>query len=110
MSDAPGRKETPAPSDPRRGRLVVLSGPSGVGKSRIRQGLIQRTAARFSVSATTRSPRADEVDGRDYQFVDRPAFEAMVAENRLLEWAEVFGNFYGTPLGPVQEALAAGQT
>jgi guanylate kinase len=107
MSELP-RSDAASASPP--GRLVVLSGPSGVGKSRIRQDVVRRTAAQFSVSATTRRPRVGEVDGRDYRFVDRTAFEAMIAENRLLEWAEVFGQYYGTPAEPVRRALAAGRT
>lgn len=93
-----------------RGKLVVISGPAGVGKSTIVKQVLARTDARYSVSATTRSPRAGEVDGKDYYFVDRTAFEAMVARGELLEWAEVFGNRYGTPRKCVEQALAAGQT
>jgi len=92
------------------GRLVVISGPSGAGKSSIVCRVRQRTGAVFSVSATTRRPRAGEADGRDYRFVDRDAFEKMVAAGQLLEWAEVFGYRYGTPAKPVREALAAGKT
>jgi len=92
------------------GRLVVISGPSGAGKSSIVCRVRQRTGAVFSVSATTRRPRAGEADGRDYRFVDRDAFEKMVAAGQLLEWAEVFGDRYGTPAKPVREALAAGKT
>lgn len=94
----------------KQGKLVVITGPSGVGKSTITNEVIRRTAAEFSVSATTRSPRAGEVDGRQYWFVDRPEFERMIAQGELLEWADVFGQFYGTPVKPVREALAAGRT
>ena len=92
------------------GKLVVLSGPSGVGKSTISLEAVRRTGARFSVSATTRPPRTGEVDGREYFFVDRMVFERMVAEGEFLEHAEVFGHLYGTPAPPVQKAIADGQT
>jgi guanylate kinase len=99
----------PADSSERTGRLVVISGPSGVGKSTISREVLRRSGATFSVSATTRQPRPGEVDGRDYHFVDRSAFERMIEQGQLLEWAEVFGNLYGTPAGPVREAMAAGK-
>jgi guanylate kinase len=89
---------------------VVISGPSGVGKSTIRQEAVRRTGATYSVSATTRPPRAGEADGRDYYFVDRPAFQRMIDNDELLEWAEVFGRLYGTPAAPVKQALARGRT
>lgn len=92
------------------GKLVVISGPSGVGKSTIVADVLKRTGAAYSVSATTRSPRPGEVDGRDYHFVDRAAFDRMAADGELLEWAEVHGNGYGTPEAPIRQALAAGQT
>ena len=92
------------------GRLVVVSGPSGVGKSTVVREVLRRTGAAFSVSVTTRGPRDGEVDGREYRFVDRAAFDGMVRRGELLEWAEVFGRLYGTPEAPVREALAAGKT
>ena len=93
-----------------RGKLVVVSGPSGVGKSTIDKEVVQRSGATFSVSITTRQPRPGEVDGRDYRFVDRATFERMIERGRLLEWAEVFGNLYGTPTEPVRQAVSEGQT
>ena len=93
-----------------RGRLVVISGPSGVGKSTIVREALARTGAAYSVSVTTRRPRPGEVDGRDYRFASREAFEKMIADGALLEWAEVHGALYGTPRRPVEEALAAGRT
>jgi guanylate kinase len=92
------------------GKLVVVSGPSGVGKSTIDQHVVERTAARYSVSATTRAPRPGEVDGREYRFVDRRTFQRMVDHGQMLEWAEVYGNYYGTPLEPVQDAITSGET
>ena len=92
------------------GKLVVITGPSGVGKSTIVREVLRRTGAAFSVSATTRSPRPGEVDGREYRFVDRQAFQAMIDADELLEWADVFGEYYGTPAGPVRQAVDDGQT
>lgn len=92
-----------------RGRLLVLSGPSGVGKSSVVTQLrAQRPDLVFSVSATTRAPRAGEIDGVHYRFVDHAGFTSMIARGQLLEWAEFAGHLYGTPAEPVEEALAAG--
>jgi len=93
-----------------KGKLIVISGPSGVGKSSIVREVLTRTGAVFSVSATTRRPRPGEVDGREYHFVDRQTFEQMIARGELLEWAEVFGDYYGTPAKQVREAIDAGKT
>jgi guanylate kinase len=103
---------TLAPHDPRRGRLLVLAGPSGVGKSSVVAGL--RTALPalyFSVSATTRAPRLSEVDGRDYRFVGPAGFDELIARGELLEWAEIHGGLHrsGTPRAPVEQALDAGR-
>ncbi|MCB1400108.1 MAG: guanylate kinase [Rhodobacteraceae bacterium] len=94
----------------RRGLLIILSSPSGAGKSTLAKRLMAwDPTLRFSVSATTRAPRPGEVDGRDYYFKTRPEFEAMVAAGEMLEHAEVFGNLYGTPRGPVEAAMTAGR-
>lgn len=102
--------DRPSTKAPARGRAVVISGPSGVGKSTIVREALARTGAAYSVSMTTRPPRPDEVDGRHYRFVSREAFEKLIADDELLEWAEVHGAFYGTPRRPVVEALDAGRT
>ncbi|MGY8668788.1 guanylate kinase [Bradyrhizobium sp. UFLA05-109] len=94
----------------RRGLMFVLSSPSGAGKTTLSRLLIERMPGlKMSVSATTRAMRPGEVDGRDYLFVDKPRFEAMVKGDELLEWAIVFDNRYGTPRAPVEAALSAGQ-
>ena len=94
----------------RRGLMFVLSSPSGAGKTTLTRMLIERMPGlKMSVSATTRPMRPGEVDGRDYFFVDKPKFEAMVTQGELLEWATVFDNRYGTPRAPVEAALSAGQ-
>ncbi|MEL6689769.1 MAG: guanylate kinase [Pseudomonadota bacterium] len=93
----------------RRGLLIILSSPSGAGKSTLAKRLrAWDNTIRFSVSATTREPRPGEVDGQDYHFIDEAAFKRMVADREMLEHAHVFGNFYGSPLGPVQEAIEQG--
>ena len=93
----------------RKGLLLILSSPSGAGKSTLTRRLMGWDATmRFSVSATTRAPRPGEVDGREYFFRSREAFEAMVEAGQMLEHAEVFGNFYGTPRGPVEANMAEG--
>ena len=93
----------------RKGLLVVVSGPSGAGKGTICQALLERTSLAYSVSATTRKPRAGEVDGVNYHFLSLEAFEEMIEKDGLLEWAKVYDNYYGTPLKKVEEKLAAGE-
>lgn len=94
----------------RRGLLLILSSPSGAGKSTLARRLMDwDPTLRFSVSATTRSPRPGEVEGREYYFKTKPEFEAMIAAGEMLEHAEVFGNFYGSPKGPVEAAMQDGR-
>lgn len=94
----------------RRGLLLVLSSPSGAGKTTITRRLVERDGnLSVSVSATTRPPRANEVDGQHYNFVSGARFDRMVREGALLEHATVFGHRYGTPRAPVEAALAAGR-
>ena len=91
------------------GKLIVLTGPSGVGKGTLVRSLLPRHQNLFlSISATTRQPRPGEVDGRDYFFKTRDQFEAMIAAGELLEWAEYAGNYYGTPLPPVKTQIQQG--
>jgi guanylate kinase len=94
----------------RRGLMFVLSSPSGAGKTTLSRMLLKadRTVV-LSVSVTTRQKRPGEIDGRDYHFIDRSRFDAMVKKGELLEWAEVFGHRYGTPRQPVIKALQAGR-
>lgn len=94
----------------RRGLLLILSSPSGAGKSTLARRLMAwDPTIRFSVSATTRAPRPGEEDGREYYFRSRAAFETLVATGEMLEHAEVFGNFYGSPKGPVETAMHEGR-
>lgn len=94
----------------RRGLLIILSSPSGAGKSTLARHLMGwDPTIRFSISATTRAPRAGEEDGREYFFRARSQFETMVADGEMLEHAEVFGNLYGTPKAPVEAALREGR-
>ena len=94
----------------RRGLLIILSSPSGAGKSSLAKRLrAWDTAIQFSVSATTRAPRSEETHGRDYYFHSRDEFQALVASDEMLEHAEVFGNLYGSPKAPVSHAIDNGQ-
>ena len=94
----------------RRGFLLVLSSPSGAGKTTLTRRLIERDSSlSLSVSVTTRPRRSAEIDGRDYVFISRERFDAMAAADELLEHATVFGHCYGTPRGPIDAALAAGR-
>jgi guanylate kinase len=96
----------------RRGRLIVLAGPSGVGKSSVVTELRRQLPVLFfSVSATTRDPRPGEVDGTDYRFVGPAGFDRLLERDELLEWAEIHGGLQrsGTPRAPVEQALAAGR-
>lgn len=94
----------------RRGLLIILSSPSGAGKSTLAKRLmLWDPSIRFSVSATTRAPRPGEVDGREYYFRSREEFTAMIASGDMLEHAEVFGNYYGSPKGPVEQAMSEGR-
>ena len=94
-----------------RGKLIVLTGPSGVGKGTLVQILLQRHPEIYlSISATTRSPRPGETYGEHYYFVSRADFEKMISDRHLLEWAEFAGNYYGTPLLPVEQQIAEGKT
>jgi guanylate kinase len=87
--------------------LLVLSSPSGAGKTTLTRMLLERCSdLRFSVSHTTRAPRANEVDGGDYHFVDRPRFMDLVGQGAFLEWAEVHGNLYGTSTAEIDRARA----
>lgn len=90
-------------------RLTVLSGPSGVGKGSVKALIRERYPwVWFSVSATTRSPRPDEIPGFHYHYYDRAHFEKLAADGMFLEWAQYANNLYGTPRGPIEERLAAG--
>ena len=98
------------PAIARRGFLLVLSSPSGAGKTTITRRLVaDEPSLTLSVSVTTRPARDGEIEGRDYHFIDRQRFDEMIARGELLEHATVFGNGYGTPRGPIEAALSAGR-
>lgn len=103
-------KEFTIPKTTRRGKLLVLSGPGGVGKSTVAKALKDSSILHVSVSSTTRAPRFNEVEGVDYHFVSQEEFDQAIAEDRFLEWAEFAGNRYGTPRLAVEEALDAGRS
>ncbi|TFE03719.1 guanylate kinase [Jeotgalibacillus sp. R-1-5s-1] len=94
-----------------KGLLIVLSGPSGVGKGTVRKELFsqENTAYEYSVSMTTRLPREGEVDGKDYFFKSREEFELLIEQDKLLEYAEYVGNYYGTPVDYVRETINNGK-
>ncbi|OPJ61751.1 guanylate kinase [Clostridium oryzae] len=92
-----------------KGVLVVLSGPSGAGKGTICKALLEKEDFWLSVSATTRSPRNGEIDGKNYFFLTKDKFEEEIANNRFLEYAEVYGNYYGTPKEHVMEVIDSGR-
>lgn len=94
-----------------KGLLIVLSGPSGVGKGTVRKEVFSQpdTAFEYSISATTRAPRDGEVHGVDYFFKTREEFEHLIEEEKLLEYAEFVGNYYGTPVDYVQQTLDSGK-
>ena len=93
----------------KQGRIVILSGPSGVGKGTVLKEVMRHNPAlQFSVSATTREKRPGEVEGKNYFYVSRQHFEEMIVRGELLEYASYAGNYYGTPIRPVEEALAQG--
>jgi guanylate kinase len=93
------------------GKLIVLTGPSGVGKGTLMRSLLQRhPELYYSVSATTRSPRPGEVEGKHYHFMDRSKFEQLVARGEFLEWAEFAGNYYGTPKQAVINQINSGNS
>jgi guanylate kinase len=98
------------PNIERRGLLLVLSSPSGAGKTSLARALLDGDGSiSLSVSVTTRKPRPGEVDGKDYTFIEEPRFLAMRDAGELLEWARVFDNYYGTPRAPIEDAVAKGR-
>lgn len=93
-----------------KGLLIVVSGPSGTGKGTVCTELLTQTPElAYSISATTRKPRTGEIDGQNYYFLDKATFEKMIGDGGFLEYANVYGNYYGTPLGKIEERLAAGE-
>jgi len=111
MSNKPdGSAKTPSADNNKQGLLVVVSAPSGTGKtSLLHAALVADPQLRFSVSYTTRVPRAGEIDGQHYHFVDHEAFQARIAADDFLEYAEVFGHWYGTSRSATQDVLNDGQ-
>lgn len=94
-----------------RGLLLMVVAPSGVGKTSLTRRLVaDHNDLHLSISATTRAPRPGEHDGRDYHFVDHEKFKVMIQDDAFLEWAEVYGNHYGSPRGPIVEALERGES
>ncbi|UYV11208.1 MAG: guanylate kinase [Phycisphaera sp.] len=110
MADSNPNTKHRLPTDTDDGLLVVMSGPSGVGKTTIARAVDRAIPdALFSVSATTRAQTGADVEGVDYHFVDEPGFRAMIERDEFLEWAEVFGRLYGTPQAWVDEQLRRGR-
>jgi guanylate kinase len=106
MAAKPGQQQQ---AIARRGLMLVLSSPSGAGKTTLSRKLLETDpGVELSVSVTTRKQRSGEINGRDYHFIDAARFDAMVKGGELLEWAQVFGHRYGTPRAPVEAALANG--
>lgn len=103
------QSNSPYPEMHRRGLMLVLSSPSGAGKTSISRRLLEtEDELTMSVSATTRPRRPGEVDGTDYHFMDQTEFQILINKGEFLEYAKVFGNYYGTPRGPVEEVLSGG--
>jgi len=99
------------PAHKTRGLLLMVVAPSGVGKTSLTRRLVaDHNDLHLSISATTRDPRPGEHDGRDYHFVDHARFQTMIQDDAFLEWAEVYGNHYGSPRGPIMEALDRGES
>ena len=96
-------------SQSRKGRLVIISGPSGVGKTTICKEVTKKTGAFLSISMTSRPRAKEEIEGEEYLFVSREEFEEKIKQDMFLEYAEVFGNLYGTPKEPVEKALHEGK-
>lgn len=93
-----------------KGLLVVVSGPSAVGKNTVlSQFLVRYPNSRYSISATTRKPRPGEIPGKNYYFYSREQFQSLLEQNQFLEWAKVYDEYYGTPLAPILEGLESGQ-
>ena len=94
----------------KRGLLIVVSGASGTGKGTVcKKILADMPEVAYSISATTRAPRPGETDGKEYYFISRDEFKAWIAEGKFLEFADVYGNFYGTPLNKIEERLNRGE-
>ena len=95
----------------KQGKLVVITGPSGVGKGTLVRSLLSRHPELYlSISATTRQPRTGEINGKDYYFVTPSEFEQKIESGQLLEWAKYAGNYYGTPRAPVEQQIEQGKT
>jgi len=109
MSKTAKTGAVPSPVTGRGLHLIVLSGPSGVGKTTVSRAVARRLGLLESISATTRTIRPGETDGADYYFLSREAFERRIADGRFVEWAEVFGRLYGTPVEEIERARAAGR-